>query len=143
MLLFFLVYSLAAVCLGIYNAHYKKNAFGITNWFLPLGVFVWGDAVVFGAFWLLASFVFFKVNSLWFTLFLISCFWLIRSLGEMVYWLNQQFSKIIRDPAEKHFLYPLVKNESVWFLHQIIWQCVAVVALVIGVWSGARWVTTL
>lgn len=136
---FLSLYAACAFFLGVFYSVKKKNAFGVTHWFLPLGIFVWGDALVFGLFWFCSSFLFFKMQSQWFTLFFVSCFWLIRSLGEMVYWLNQQFSKMIRDPAEQHVLFPLVKNESVWFLHQIIWQCIAVFSLVLGVWSGWMW----
>ena len=40
---------------GFYESHKKKNAYGEIFFLGPLGIFVWGDAVVFGTFWALTA----------------------------------------------------------------------------------------
>lgn len=102
--------------------------------FLPLnfiGGFVWGDAAIFGFFWAIISlFILLFGNWRIFEIIFLS-FWLIRSLGEMIYWLNQQFAQKVRVKPEELWFYPLFKNDSVWFVYQIFWQCVAVASLVL------------
>jgi hypothetical protein len=70
---------------------------------------------------------------------IVSVFWAVRSWGETIYWLNQQFSTIERNPPKKHILYPIFHNDSVWFVHQIIWQCVTVISIVVSLYFGRLW----
>lgn len=123
-------YSLVAAVLGAWQTLSRRNPYGLALPFLPLGVFVWGDALVLGIFWMGVV----MVLSWWpdWRLFglIVSAFWAVRSAGEMVYWLNRQFSVAQREPAEDHFLYRWVHSDAVWFLHQLIWQCVLVGSIV-------------
>lgn len=96
-----------------------------------IGAFVWGDALVFGPFWILAAILCIALQNWWLFELIFLCFWLIRSLGETIYWFLQQFSNVVREKPEKVFFYPLVKNNSVWFLMQIWWQCISITALVL------------
>jgi len=115
---------------GFYETSKNNNAFKVTPLLTPLGIFVWGDAVVIGLFWFLISMVAFYLNSWYLFLSIISAFWFIRSIGEVTYWLNQQFSKIVRNPPQSLFGYSIFKNDSIWFAYQVVWQCVAVVSLI-------------
>jgi hypothetical protein len=102
--------------------------------FLPLnliGAFVWGDAIVFGLFWLVATLLVLAYGTWPIFLLIFLCFWLVRSVGETIYWFNQQFSTIHRNPPHKLWFYFLFKNDSVWFIYQIFWQCVSVTTLVL------------
>ena len=102
--------------------------------FWPLNViggFVWGDAIIFGTFWLVASILSLCLQN-WFLFELIFlCFWLIRSAGETLYWFLQQFSVAKREPPEKIWFYKYIKSDAVWFIFQIWWQCICVVSLVL------------
>lgn len=96
-----------------------------------IGAFVWGDAIIFGPFWIVSS-----VVSLWlknWQLFeiIFLCFWLVRSLGETIYWFLQQFSEVKREPPERIWFYRFVKSDAVWFIFQIWWQCITIVSLVL------------
>lgn len=133
------MYALAGLVQGL-----KLCRQGQTNqpspFFLPLGAFVWADAVVFGLFWLLVAGWCLLIGD-WLLFFLIGAvFWSVRSLGEMIYWLNQQFSNIDRNPPEKFkFLFKFFPNDSVWFVYQIFWQCVLVISLVVSVKLFSVW----
>lgn len=138
-LLLFLVINLGIFVYGWYQSIKKKNAFGLTYPLYPLGMFVWGDTVIFGLFWSLVSITCYFLQD-W-TLFKLtfSVFWVIRSLGETNYWFNQQFSSIKRNPPEKLPGGRLFNNDSIWFIYQICWQCVAVVAVISSIYLASVW----
>lgn len=96
-----------------------------------IGAFVWGDALVFGPFWIIASIIVLTQQDWWLFEIIFLSFWLVRSFGETVYWLNQQFSPIKREPPEKIWFYRFIKSDAVWFIFQIWWQCLSVVSLVL------------
>jgi len=121
-----IIFTITGLILSRRGKAYKK--------FWPLnliGAFVWGDALIFGPFWILSSIIAMLAQR-WFVFELIFlCFWLVRSFGETIYWFNQQFSSTIREKPETVIFYPLVKNNSVWFLMQIWWQCITAASLVL------------
>ena len=133
------VISLILFCRGLKECISKNNSFGLTPYLLPFGIFVWGDAVIFGFFWLLVSGIILLLNNWILFLLVVSVFWVVRSLGETIYWLNQQFSKINRNPPEKIWFYKYFKNDSVWFIHQIIWQCITVSSIIITIYLVKIW----
>lgn len=125
---------------GYHECKNKKNAYGETLLLFPLGVFVWGDAVIFGLFWLGIS-IFSLILDDWFLFLLfVSVFWVVRSLGETIYWLNQQYSGVIRNPHDKLRFYELFQNDSIWFIYQICWQCVTVVSIIFSIYLGKLWI---
>ncbi len=134
----FALYSLSGVLMGSQQIK-KYLSFYPTYIYYLLGAFVWGDVFIFGIFWTLISILVFIFDD-W-TLFwvFVSVFWFIRSLGETIYWLLQQFASKSREPVEKVAFYSFFKNESVWFVQQIIWQCITVVTLISSVWLVNLW----
>ena len=137
-LIFFTIYALSAFIFGLKQCRQQK-AYTLTPFLNPLGAFVWGDAVVFGLFWFLSSLVLLLLQD-WLLFWLIfSVFWLVRSLGEMIYWFNQQFSTLNRNPAEKLWLYKYFKNDSIWFVYQIFWQCVLVFFVIVSAKLFSLW----
>ena len=118
----------------------KKKAFEETPWLLPWGIFVWGDGVVFGLFWFIISVLTFALNDWNLFLLIYSIFWLVRSLGEVLYWIHEQFAKNHRNEPKNLRGYSLVKNDSVYFLYQIVWQCVMVVSIIFAIYFGVIWV---
>ena len=123
-------FSFSGFYLGLKNCVKKKNPYGLTRKYNVIGSFVWADAVVFGAFWVIMSIISLVFSS-W-ILFLItqSIFWLIRSIGETIYWFNQQFAMKNRNPAHTLFISKIFPGDSVWVAMQIFWQCVAVLTSV-------------
>ncbi|MGB9707251.1 MAG: hypothetical protein ACPL1D_00650 [Microgenomates group bacterium] len=121
----------------------NKNAFKKTPYLSFLGIFVWGDAIILGVFWFLVSLICFLIKDYFLFLFIVSLFWTIRSLGEMVYWLNQQFSSTNRNPPESLFGYFIFKNNSIWFAYQLFWQCAFVLSLIFSFYFGNLWLKSL
>ncbi len=128
---------------GFKESKDNKNSYGITPYLLPWGVFVWGDAVVFGLFWTLVSFAVLFLKDWILFLLIISVFWVIRSLGETIYWFNQQYSNINRNPPEKFWFYKYFHNDSVWFIHQIAWQCITVASIIFTIYFAHSWLNSL
>ncbi len=124
-------YALGAFLMGVKN---KKNPFGLCNIFNPLGAFVWIDAIVFGLFFLMTS-VFCLLSNQWILfLLIISVFWTIRSLGEVLYWFLEQFATNHRNPPHTLWPYKWFKGDEVWIVMQIFWQVVAVIGIVASIW---------
>jgi hypothetical protein len=142
-LLGFAVFSLFAFFKALHECRNKRNAFGLTPWLLPIGAFVWGDAVVFGFFWAVISLAAGLMQDWYLFLLITSLFWVTRGFGEMIYWFNQQFSTLDRNPPEKMKGYEIFRNDSVWFVYQIVWQCVTVIALLLSLYFAFRWLGTL
>lgn len=126
-----------------YEVRFKNNPFGLTPWLLPLGIFVWGDAMIFGLFWAFSAVLAWVLKD-WYLFWLIfSVFWVVRGLGETVYWLNQQFSTIDRNPFQKILGGKFFNNDSIWFVYQIIWQCVMVFGTIASIYVGRLWILSL
>lgn len=120
-----------------------KSRAGHTNRETPLlsilGMFVWADAAVLGLFWMLVAAVsLFLCDWLLFWL-IVAVFWVVRSLGEIVYWLNEQFSTLSRNPPQKFWLYRFFPNDSIWFVYQVFWQCVLVASIIVSVYLFSLW----
>lgn len=141
---FFALFSSFLFVKAYCECKYKKNTHGS---FLPLnliGAFVWTDAVVFGLFWVIVSIVALLLNDWILFLLTLSLFWLVRSVGETIYWFNQQYSKINRNPIERYpYLVEIFHNDSIWFVWQIYWQCITVIALVFSIYFGTMWIKGL
>ena len=139
--IFFIVFSFySAVCfIKGYLETKKGNPFGLSKLSLLIGAYVWADNVVFGLFWLLATSIAFLKGDLILFGLIYSIFWTIRGLGETMYWLNEQFSTIQRNPPESLAFFRLFKNDSVWFIHQIINQCITVAAIISVIYFIKIW----
>jgi len=124
---------------GFYVTKYKKNAFGIFHPLSILGMFAWGDAVVFGIFWTISSVITWYLKDWYLFLLTVSVFWVVRSFGETIYWFNQQFSKIKRNPPENLIGHSIFRNDSIWFAYQITWQCVTIVAIMFTIYFAGMW----
>lgn len=139
----FALFNLLVFLKSFYECKYKKNAFGLTRPLVFIGVFAWGDGVVFGLFWILTPLVLLLIDNWYLFLLTFSVFWVVRSLGETIYWLNQQFSQVKRNPIKNLPWNSIFHDDSVWFVHQIIWQCVTVVSLVASIYFAWQWLLSL
>ena len=137
----FALYSLSGLYYGLLQSKLKRNVFGLSQFYLPLGAFVWGDAAVFGAFWVLLSLTAYFYQS-W-TLFLLmhSLFWVVRSVGETIYWFLQQFSTVIRHKPETSRLHHIFHDDSIWFIYHIFWQCITVISILFTIYFACEFVT--
>jgi hypothetical protein len=117
----------------------KKSIYGLTTYLFFLGSFVWGDLIILGPFWFIASLISLLLNNWYLFLLITSIFWSIRSLGEIIYWLNEQFAPKNRNNPDTLRLYRFVKNDSVWFIYQLFWQCIFVFSLVFSIYCAKMW----
>ena len=138
-ILTYALFSFLGFLIGFYKSKYKKSAFGFTRPLLFMGVFVWGDAVVFGLFWAISSTITWFLKDWYLFLLIVSVFWVVRSLGETIYWFNQQFSTINRNPIKNLPLHTIFHNDSVWFIHQTIWQCITIVSVIFSIYFASLW----
>lgn len=93
---------------------------------MPLGIFVWGDALVLAPFWMLSSVAFWWLSWLgifrWFLLF-----YIIREVYEVVYWLNHQAVKnTYRPPFLRNT--PWLNTEQASIIYQLLAMCQVVLA---------------
>ena len=142
--LFLLLFSLIGLSGSLYGAwrcKVRKDNLGLVGAFVIYGAFVWADIVVFGLFWAVFAFVSILLSDWLLFLFGYSVFWFVRGFGESIYWFNQQFSTIKRNPLRMFFFSKLFNNDeyTIWFIMQIITQCIAVIAAVLSVYFGRMW----
>jgi hypothetical protein len=128
---------------GFYESWKRKNAFGLIPYFSFTGAYVWGDAVIFGLFWSLVSLLCLILKDWLLFLLFISVFWLVRSIGETIYWFLQQFSSLVRNPPEKLLGFRFFHNDSIWFIYQICMQCVTVTTLISTIYISKLWLDSL
>ncbi len=141
-IIFFGIFNLIASVMGLYQSKVKKNHLKITYFLLPLGIFVWADAVIFGIFWFAVSLTSLFLNDWIIFLLFFSVFWLVRSFGETIYYFNQQFSQIRRQPGKNLPGYSLFNDEyTIWFVYQIICQSITVISLVTSVYLFKLWLS--
>lgn len=131
--------SLLLTIKGISELSIKKNHFKETRFLFWLGIFVWGDAIILGIFWFLSSLICVLLQDWTLFLLIVSIFWVVRSFGEIIYWINQQFSSINRNPPKNLFGYRLFKNDSIWFVYQVFWQCIMVVSIISSIYFTNLW----
>jgi hypothetical protein len=132
-LLLIALYAIGAVGAlgrGIQQTFYHKNPYGLTPWLWGYGIFVWGDAIFIGFFWIVAAITSILLRNTELFLLLLSVFWLVRSGGEVIYWFLQQFASIKRDKPSTLFGHSLFPGESIWFAYQVFWQIIMVISIV-------------
>lgn len=130
LLTLFILYSFAGFVVAVRQIKKHNNTNGLSYFWMPIGAFVWADAVIFGLFWTLTGVLFLYLQDYLLLLLTYSSFWLVRSIGETIYWLLQQFSMVEREPIKQVMYYTFFKNDSVWFVHQVLWQVRTVVAFI-------------
>lgn len=139
---FLLIYALFNFLIfikGFDQSKYKNSAFTCTYGLFFLGIFVWGDAVIFGLFWSISALISLILQDWYLFLLITAIFWVVRSLGETIYWLNQQFSPINRNPAKNLLGYSIFHNDSIWFIYQIFWQSISVISIILSIYLANLW----
>jgi hypothetical protein len=135
----YLFFSLTVFVKGLHQSIIKKNPFGTTFPFFWLGVFAWGDGIIIGPFWFLVSLISFLIKDWNLFLLIISTFWMIRSIGETIYWMNQQFVKKESNYYQKLTGYQFFKSDAILFIYQIFWQCISVISIITTIYFANRW----
>jgi len=124
----FCIYSFIGFFHGV-NKCRQKNSYGISHFYLPLGAFVWIDAVIISAFWIITSLCSLLLNDWFLFLLIVSLFWIVRSCGEILYWIHEQFATIHLNKPKDLYLSRFFEGDSVWVAYQLFWQCFLVLDL--------------
>ncbi|GIW62412.1 MAG: hypothetical protein KatS3mg090_0238 [Patescibacteria group bacterium] len=122
-LLFFLLLNIFLFCFYIFS---PKEDFKLTPYLFLLGMFVKVDIPLISIFWIVSSIFALYLNNFLIFSTLFFGFWSIRSLGEVVYWLLQQFSLVKRNPPERLCFSSYFKGEAVWVVYQVFWQVILI-----------------
>lgn len=138
-----LVFVVAVFTRSLHQCRRCNNSFGLTPGLFILGIFVWADAVIIAPFWMLTVGFSLLLQSWWLFLVFTGLFWVVRSLGETMYWFNQQFASVNRNPVENLLLSEWFDDDAIWFVYQIFWQSVTVFSLVASIYSIFNWLQTL
>lgn len=133
------VYSLIGFLLGVKNTKFKKNPYGLTPWLNPMGAFVWADAVIFGAFFFLASVLSLILHDFILFLLIFFVFWAVRSIGEQTYWFLEQYADKHKNPPHTLWLSNFFPAGSTWIAMQISWQCVSVISIIASAYLFSLW----
>lgn len=139
---FFIVLNFLIFLKGLYEVK-KRNPYGLTKYLFFIGAFVWGDVLVLGPFWIIASLVSLFLNNWYLFLLFVSLFWVIRSLGETIYWLNEQFAEKNRNPPQTLNFHKLINGEAIWFIYQLFWECVLVISVILSIYFSNLWLEIL
>lgn len=101
--------------------------------------FVRADNVVFGLFWFIISIITLLLDDWLLFLLILSTFFLVRSIGETIYWFLQQFHPREGNNPSKFWYYKFFRNDSVWFVNQIYWQCITVLTIILDIYLIKLW----
>lgn len=122
--------SLLATIIGVYEIAIG-NFSDQTYLFYPLGIFIWGDAIIFGPFLTLLSLFLYHKNKKIYTGLVLSLYISVRSFIEIFYGLNAQFTTSLR-PWELNYLQLAatvgLHSDQVQMLYQITFTCVFIVS---------------
>lgn len=138
----YIVLSLIALIKGFHEVKTKKNPFGLAGYLFFLGIFVWGDAIIFGLFWTITSLIALLLKDWYLFLLTVSLFWAVRSAGEIIYWLNEQFTDRHRNPPHNLRFYSFFNSEAIWFVYQIFWQCILIISLILSIYLVSLWLNS-
>jgi hypothetical protein len=137
------VITLLSFLQSLFECKVRKRSYSNTPFYCGFqGAFVWADEVVFGLFWAGISIISLLLSDWILFLLSISLFWLVRAVGETVYWFFQQFTPRRGNEPKKFFFYHIVGNDSVYFMNQIYWQCLTVITILTSLYLGKLWLSS-
>lgn len=86
--LILLIIASLITALAIYQLE-KGRFFEDTQYLAFFGIYVWGDALIFGPFWIISAIIFFAIGIQNIIRYIL-LFFAIRAYFEVIYWLNHQ-----------------------------------------------------
>jgi hypothetical protein len=133
----FLSLPLAVIAAGVswlsWQRARKNQFYSDTPLLWPLGIFVWGDGMILGPFWVVSAIVMGFMPWMWVLRYLL-VFYAIRAGYEVIYWINHQV-------AQREYRPPLFRRWS-WIganeaaiLYQLLNTCQVVAAIVGLLWT--------
>lgn len=140
--IFYGLLNFSALLKGFHEIKYKKNVYGLASPLGFLGIFVWGDALVIAPFWIIISVLTLFMRDWYLFLVTLSFFWAVRSAGEVIYWINEQFAENHRNPPNTLRFYNFFKSDAIWFIYQLFWQCILILSFIASIYFSTLWLKT-
>lgn len=132
-----LFYSLSLIFVGlviVIKSFLKLNDnkfFEDTPWLFILGIYIWGDGLVLGFFWLIMGLLTIFLPAIWLYR-LVLIFFALRWFYEVIYWLNHQAHKRSFKPFFLQGKKTLPADQAA-IVYQLIHLCLTTLAL-FGLW---------
>ncbi len=127
------IYSLLAFLFGIFQVS-NGNFSGPSIPFVPLGILIWGDALILGLFLTVASVMLWRKNDIVWTGLFFSAYLGVRALIELLYWLNLQFTSVTR-PWEQAWLqlspFKSMPLMEFYVCGQLMYTIIVIIAIII------------
>lgn len=136
--LYFLLALFISLCLfSIYSIRTGKNtAKFIYGFGFPLGSFVWEDLFVFCIYFTVLTLIAILNSSTKIFLLGFSIFWLVRSVGETIYWFLQQFIVPTHYPHNvsshlktMHLIFGNISDQQGMILLQVMFQVITMASI--------------
>jgi hypothetical protein len=91
MVTFGLTLSFLGLCISLLSFYLARKGqfYSDTHFLIPLGIFIWGDGLIFGPFWVISGLLFTQLASVFVVRYLL-LFWVVRSGYEVAYWITHQ-----------------------------------------------------
>jgi len=126
-ILFFLFNLLIFIC--AIKKSKNDQFYTDTKSLIPIGIFVWGDALILAPFWMIISVIFLFISPLNMLRFLL-IFHIVRSFFEVIYWLNHQAVKS-KYQAPMFRKYKWINPDQSAILYQLINTCQVILEIFI------------
>lgn len=138
-LFIWIMLNLTFAFLAFCNVRNSGEEVTFIPWAYPLGAFVWEDLLIFSLYNIVASLVILIIKDFRFIIVFPLAFWLIRSLGETLYWFLQQFNQPASYPHSEYdwnkggwvrSIFGDLSDQKYFIIYQITWQVASVMCLV-------------
>ncbi len=147
--LFTLLTVVSGVCLVLSAYQIRRHKTRIEliyHWAFPFGSFVWEDLLVFSLFNLLSIFAILIVRDWRVGLLVFLVFWVVRNIGEVIYWLFQQFCQPTVYPHNQYASFRLIRkflgeisNQQCFILMQVLHESLMAATLVLLLLLMINW----
>ena len=140
----YILLGLLGTYIGYRKSRFEKDYYrSFVGIFAIYGAFVWADIILFGIFWAIFGLVAIILKSWIFFLLSLSLFWLVRGLGETIYWFNQQFSTFDPTLIHKRGIFKIFDNDKYTsrFMMQVFSQCITVASALATIYLIKIWLS--
>lgn len=127
LILLLIIINIIALLIAIKKI--KKEFYSDIFLLAPLGIYIWGDALILAPFWIISGIIFFFIPVISILKYII-IFYTARSFYEVIYWLNHQAVKDSYNPPFFRKIKSIGSNESA-ILYQLIHTCIVIVGIFI------------
>lgn len=148
LLLFWIVINALLLIISFVNVYHSGEQVTFITWAYPFGAFVWEDLFIFSFYNIIASVVILFIKDFRYIFVFILSFWLVRAIGETLYWFLQQFNQPAEYPHSQYdwnsggwtkLIFGNLSDQKYFIIYQIGWQVVTVFCIVGLIYVLKNW----